>query len=123
MVTTDYLKKILKGEKKLFKMKDARMCNPPHYDEISVTQLYDSCLKMGHMAYYFPDTYPKGRKCCREYFFTILNTLYPAYTDKLLKRCKEVRFGIEGEAQKSEVIDMDPVWQDQLKEFPQFSSK
>ena len=61
MVTTDYLKQILKGEKMLLRMSEARMCNPPHYDEISVTQLYEPCLKMGDMSKYFPDAYPKGR--------------------------------------------------------------
>lgn len=55
MVTTDYLKQILRGEKKLIKMRDIRMCNPAHYDEISVTQLYAPCLKMENMAQYFPD--------------------------------------------------------------------
>ena len=123
MVTTAYLKQILRGDKKLLKMSDTRMCNPSRYDEISVTQLYESCLKMSDMPLYFPDNYPKGRKCCRQYFFSILATIHPEYTDKLLKKCKEVRYGADGEAQKSELIEMDPMWQDQLKEFPQFASK
>lgn len=66
-------------------MSQIRPCNPPHYDEISVTELYQACIKMPRMAEFFPDKYPKGRTCSRSYFFTILSTLHPEYTDKLLK--------------------------------------
>ena len=110
MITTDYLKQILRGDKELLKMSEVRYCNPPHYDEISVSELYEPCLKMPGMAAYFPDTYAKGRTCSRQYFFAILATLHPEYTDKLIKRSKEMRFGIEGEKQQSEVIEMDPAW-------------
>jgi len=123
MVTTEYLKQILRGDKKLMKMADVRQCNPPHYDEISVQELYEPCLKMANMAQYFPDQYPKGRSCSRPYFFAILATLHPDYTDKLIKRSKEMRFGVDGDKQRSEAIEMDPAWQEQLKQFPQFSSK
>lgn len=123
MVTSEYLKAILRGDKRLLKMSEVRHCNPPHYDEISVAELYEPCVKLARMSDYFPDQYPKGRSCGREYFFSILATLHPDYTDKMLKKSKEVRFGAEGERQQSEVIEMDPAWQEQLKEFPQFSSK
>jgi hypothetical protein len=104
-------------------MTEVSNCNPPHYDEISVTRLYDQCIKMPGMAELFPDKYPKGRQCNREYFFSMLATVQPDYTDKMLRKCKEIRFAADGEAQKTELIDMDPHWFDQLKEFPQFSSK
>jgi hypothetical protein len=63
MVTSSYLKQILKGEKRLLKMSEVRHCNPSRYDEISVLELYTPCLKMPDMALYFPDVYPKGRSC------------------------------------------------------------
>jgi hypothetical protein len=97
MMTTEYLKQILKGDKKLLKMSEVHQCNPPHYDEISVASLYEPCLKMARMSDYFPDKYPKGRTCSRVYFFSVLATLHPEYTDKLLKRSKEIRFGADGE--------------------------
>ena len=55
MITTEFLKQILSGDKKLMKMQEVRHCNPPHYDEISVAKLYEPCLKMPGMAQYFPD--------------------------------------------------------------------
>ena len=37
MVTVPFLKQVLKGEKKLLKAENVKICNPPKYDEISVT--------------------------------------------------------------------------------------
>ena len=50
MVTPQHLKAILKGEKKLLKAAVVKHFNPPRYDEISVVQLYDYCIKMPGMA-------------------------------------------------------------------------
>jgi hypothetical protein len=110
MVTSEFLKEVLKDVKKLLKMSIVRRCNPPHYDEISVTKLYDVCMKMPGMSQYFPDNYPKGRQCSREYFFSVLATVHPDYTNKLLMNCKQVRYGAEGERQQTELIEMDPHW-------------
>jgi hypothetical protein len=49
------------------------------------------------MKSYFPDVYPKGRSCSRDYFFTISNTLHPDEMNKTLMACKEVRFGADGD--------------------------
>ena len=61
MVTSGFLKQILAGEKKLLKMSEAKTCNPPRYDEVSVTNLYTECIELEGMKDYFPDEYPKGR--------------------------------------------------------------
>ena len=60
MYTAPYLKQIFANEKKLLKVSEVNICNPPKYDEISVTQLYDSCILLPGMAEHFPDKYPKG---------------------------------------------------------------
>ena len=118
MMTTPWLKEVLKGNKKLLRASDVKICNPPRYDEISVSNLYEHCIKMPLMAYYFADSYPKGRSCHMEYFFSVLNTLHPDYTKELLLKCKEERYGIKGEQQAGEAILLDPEWETQLKEFP-----
>lgn len=48
---------------------------------------------MPNMKAYFPDSYPKGRSCNREYFFTVLASLHPDYVDELVKKSKSDRFG------------------------------
>ena len=44
MITSAWLRQILAGEKKLLKASEAKICNPPKYDEVSVANLYESCL-------------------------------------------------------------------------------
>ena len=91
MVTSDFLKQVLANKKKLLKMNDVRVCNPPKYDEISVKNLYDRCIKLPDMADHFPDAYAKGKRCSREYFFTVLNTLYPDETTRIIVNAKQAR--------------------------------
>ena len=100
MVTSAWLRQILKGEKKLMKASEVKVCNPPKYDEISVLNLYEPCLELDGMSDYFPDKYPKGRMCCREYFFTILSTLYPTYLRDMLRKSKSDRFALNDDEQK-----------------------
>ena len=123
MVTAPFLKQILKKEKILLKVADVNVCNPPHYDEISVKRLYEECIKLSEMAKHLPDQYPKGRQCSREYFFTILSSVHPDYTKDLILNSKKQRFnGTEEDAEK-EKIEIDPAWEEELKAFPQFASK
>ena len=57
----------------------------PHYDELSVRNIYPMFKKDPEFAKYFPDKYPKDKGPPREYFFNILATLYPEY----LKNCMD----------------------------------
>ena len=77
MVTKDFLKAVLKGEKSLLKMKQVNFCNAPHFDEISVTRLYNEVVTRPGMSKYFPDKYAKGRQCCKAYMYNVWNTKYP----------------------------------------------
>ena len=77
MVTKDHLKGVLGGTKKLLRMKDVNFCNPPAFDEISVKRMYDQIVALPGMIDYFPDSYPKGRLCCKTYMYNVWNTLYP----------------------------------------------
>ena len=111
MVTSGFLKQILAGEKKLLKMSEAKTCNPPRYDEISVTNLYSECIELDGMKDYFPDEYPKGRSCSREYFFTVLATLYPQYLKDLILKSKKDRFAINEEDPGNEAIAISAEWE------------
>ena len=77
MVTKDHLKLGLKEKKKYLSMKEVRFINVPAYDEISVLRIYDKTVSLVGMADYFPDRYPKGRTCNKEYMYNVFNTLYP----------------------------------------------
>ena len=77
MITKDHLKLVLKGDKKFLKMSEVRFCNAPQFDEIGVKNLYDRVVQSPGMSLYFPDKYPKGRSCCRDYMYNVWNTLHP----------------------------------------------
>ena len=88
------------------------------YDEISVSNLYDYAMTLPRMAQYFPDSYPKGRACNREYFFSILATVHPKYFEQLIRSCKDARFKVNDEEQKNDAIVITEEWAEALSEFP-----
>ena len=76
MFTKDFAKALLQGQKKLIKRREAKFIKVTKYDELSVKNLYDDFMSLDGMKDYFPDKYPKGRQCEREYMFNVANTLY-----------------------------------------------
>ena len=51
------------------------MVRVPNYDELSVTNLWPHMQSVPEFMRFMPDSIPKGRLPCRDYFFTIMNTL------------------------------------------------
>ena len=75
------------------------------------------------MATYFPDGYPKGRACNREYFFSVLATLHPKYFDALIRSCKDARNKVNTDEQKNNAIVITQRWADELSEFSNYGKK
>ena len=84
LVNKDFLKDVLVGKKQLFKKAEIKDINVPHYDELSVKALYPQFKKDPIFMSYFPDKYPAGKAPPRDYFFNVLNTLYPDYLEQIL---------------------------------------
>ena len=123
LVNKDFLKDVLIGKKQLMKKADVRFIEVPHYEEISVKALYPELKKDGDFLSYFPDKYPMGKSPPREYFFNILNTLYPDYLNEVMLHASKQRMSIEGEAMKKESIKMSEFWEEQLASMPYVSCK
>ena len=51
----------------------------PHYDELAVKHIWPQFAKDDTLAKYFPDAFAKDKGPSREYFFNVLNTIYPDY--------------------------------------------
>ena len=77
MCTKEFLKAIFENSKKLLKIGDTKFISVIKYDEISVKELYQRFMSLNGVSDYFPDKYPKGRQCDREYMFNVVNTLHP----------------------------------------------
>ena len=73
---------------------------------------------MDRMQDYFPDKYPKGKCCEREYFFTVLFSLYPDYTIKLIKHSKQTRLLKDDDGVPEDAIAMTEEWRGNSKNSP-----
>ena len=79
VVSKDFLRDVLAGKKQLMKKAEVKAVQVPHYDELSVRRLWPEMRKDADFLSFFPSKYPKDKGPPRDYFFNILNTLYPEY--------------------------------------------
>ena len=122
MVTKDFLKQVLSGQKKLLKMQDVRFVNPPSYDEIGVKALYSKVIQEDGMKDYFPSKYPKGLQCDKSYFYNIWNTLYQDQVAEVIKYANSQRFTVSNDDKVQNSICISAEWQKELDSMP-FISK
>ena len=114
---------MLADQKQLIRKEDVSYIEVPHYDELSVKQLWPQFNGDDLLVRYFPDEYPKDKGPPREYFFNILNTLYPDFLAQILEHANKQRMTTEGEAQKEQSIKISQYWEEQLKAMPYLSCK
>ena len=84
----------------------------PHYEELSVKNLYPQFAEDDLLRRYFPDEYPQGKGPPREYFFNVLHTLYPEFLQRILDHAHKQRMTAEGERGKEESIRISEYWQE-----------
>ena len=61
----------------------------PHYDELSVKNLYPQFSKDAEFMALFPDSYPKGKGPPRDYFFNVLNTMHRDYLEQVIEHANK----------------------------------
>ena len=91
-VNKDFLRQVFTDEKKLMKKNAVNYIHVPAYDELSVKRLWDDLKNDKQFNIYFQDEYPNGRYPAREYFFNILNTVYPDYMKQIMDHANKERF-------------------------------
>ena len=79
IINKDFIKDVLCGKKMLMRQDEIKTISVPFYDELSVKKLWPQFSKEPDFIKYFPDKYPVGKGPPRQYFFDLLNTLYPEY--------------------------------------------
>ena len=122
-VDKDFLKAILANEKKLLKKKSVDYISVPHWAELAVNKLWPQMKTDAAFNIYFQDEYPDVKGPCREYFFNILNTIYPDYLAQIMSHASKMRFSAEGVGQQRHVIRASEEWVEALKHMPFKSSK
>ena len=89
VVNKDFLKAVIAENKNLLHKSEVKFISVPHYDELSVKNLWPEVKKDAEFLRYFPSVYPKGKGPPREYFFNIMNTLMPEYLGKLIEHANQ----------------------------------
>ncbi len=72
---------------------------------------------------YLQDEYPKDRYPDRQYFFTVLNTVYPEFVSDAIAHANAERFSAQGERGQTERVLISEEWWDNLNKLPYFSRK
>ena len=122
-VTKDFLKQVFAEEKQLLRKAAIKAVEVPRYDELSVKKLWPSMSKDRKFMQFFPDDFAESRGPSRDYFFDILNTLYPDYMVKIMTHANKERHSATGEGMKTESIHISESWTEQLKAMPYLSRK
>jgi hypothetical protein len=75
----------------LLKMTELRPINAPHFDEISVKNIFPKVAKDEAVMRYLPTNLPAGRVIDRTFFFNVLNTVQPKYMLGIIEHATRVR--------------------------------
>ena len=92
------------------------------FDEISVKEMYPKLLERNEMKPFFPDKYPKGRQCQKEYFWDIANTIFPEEVSRLIINANAQRFQEVEDDDGNQRIEVSDKWL-QLLNAQQFRSQ
>ena len=84
--------------------------------------MYKTALELPGVADLFPDSYPKGRQCCRSYFFNVFNSLHPAEVQDVIDYANKQRNAVDSDKLKGEAIEISEEWKAELDRLP-FVSK
>ena len=122
-VTKDFLKQVVNEEKDLLPVSEVKWVNMPQYDELSVSNLWPQVKTQKEVMKYIPSKFRKGQQCSRAYFFNVLNTVLPAYVDKLIKHANNKRMDAGIDDPKLDYIELSDRWYKELMAFPFVSSK
>ena len=102
----------------MMKLAMVKFISVPKSDELSVKNLYDKLVQLEGMAQFFPDSYPKGRQCDRDYLFNVLNTFHPEIMKELIEYALKQRHALEGGKQELESVLANDHWANELKAMP-----
>jgi hypothetical protein len=75
------MRQVLTNEKRLLKKSKVNYIHVPAYEELSAKRMWPDLKGDEQFNVYFQDDYANEKAPCREYFFNILNTIYPEYLE------------------------------------------
>ena len=85
--------------------------------------MYPKLLQREELKPYFPDKYPKGRQCDKEYFWNVCATVFPIEIQELVLNANKQRFASTNASDEQERILVSKEWVDLLNAHPFRSAK
>ena len=95
----------------------------PQWDELGVMKLWKDLKDDAAFNVYFQDIYTDQKASNREYFFNILNTIYPDYLKSIVDHARDQRFTLASEDAKPQAIRATDEWLEALNKLPYKSCK
>ena len=123
VVKVSFLRAIFCNKKKALRQTNVHNIVVPHYEELSVKNLYDDAMKDELLRDYLPDLEQNSNRIPeRDFFFGILGSLRPEYLKKIIDDANKVRYEANVNDPEKDFIMLDVDWYQELMKYPYFSS-
>ena len=76
VMNKDFLKQVLREDKKLLPLKHLKVVNVGHYPELALHKMYKEFSARPVLKQYLPDSLPKGRMIDKTFFWNLVNSFY-----------------------------------------------
>lgn len=118
----DFMRDILKESKLHLKANEVIHLDVPHYQEISVRNMYDDAMQDEVLVKYLPSKKQLSNKLPeREFFFGVLCTMKKQYMTDVIKQAHDHRYKAPEDDSKKESIVVSGAWMEELTKHPYFS--
>ena len=76
----------------MLKVSEVKTVNVPHFDEISVKNIFPRFKDDARVMQFMPSSVGPGKLPDRSFFFNILNTVHPEFVDGAIKHANKQRY-------------------------------
>jgi len=119
-----FMRDLISETKQCLKQNEVNHMEVPHYQEISVKNMYEDALKDELLVKYLPSKEQlSGRLPERDFFFGLLCTLRNQYMKDIIAEAQKARFTVSESDPKQQGIAISDAWLAELEKHPYHSSK
>ena len=124
VIKVSFLRAIFWNKKKALRQTNVHNIVVPHYEELSVKNLYDDVMKDELVRDYLPELEQNSNKFPeRDFFFGILGTLRSQYLKKIIEDANKVMYEADVNDSQKDFIILDTPWYEELMKYTYLSSK
>ena len=98
----------------LLQLDEVRFIRVPKYEELTVKTLYPQALEDERLKKFLPDDTSKTKPMDRQFFFNVLNSVYPEYVASVIKDTSKIRQDPGQNEEKKDYILIADHWYNKL---------